>query len=229
MKAICYTRVSTEEQAKSGLSLTYQREKLVAYCSALDIEVVAVIEDAGKSAKNLKRPGIQKAMEMIRTGQAGALVVLKLDRLTRSVKDLGALVEFFAKTDSSLVAVQDSINTSTAAGRLVLNVLGSVAQWEREAISERVAAAWSVKKARGEKTGGDVPFGFDVDAQGRLVANPIEQEAAELIRELRATGMSFARIAAEVERRGLKTKTGKARWAAMTIQRICTSTVSAAQ
>lgn len=218
-KAIGYIRVSTEEQSESGLSLAHQRAKVEAYALATDLELVAVMEDAGKSAKNMNRPGLLDALAMIRKGEAFALVILKLDRLTRSVKDLGTLVETFEKTGAALISVQDSINTATAAGRLVLNVLGSVAQWEREAIGERTAAAMAVKKDRGELIG-KVPYGFDLAEDGRtLVENPQEQEGLALLRELRGTGLSYRKIGAELERRGFMTKAG-GRWQAMTIRNI---------
>ncbi|MFZ2957681.1 MAG: recombinase family protein [Candidatus Ozemobacteraceae bacterium] len=225
MKAIGYIRVSTEEQAESGLSLAHQRAKIEAYSMAMDLELVAVLEDAGKSAKNLNRPGMSKALEMIRTKEADALIILKLDRLTRSVKDLGLLVETFEKTGAALISVQDSINTTTAAGRLVLNVLGSVAQWEREAIGERTAAALSVKRERGEKTGGTAPYGYDLAENGRsLVPNTREQKALLVMRRLRSRGLSLRKVGAELTRRGIPTKTGGA-WQAMTIKNLCEAKV----
>jgi len=221
MKAIGYVRVSTEEQAESGLSLAHQRAKIEAYSLAMDLELVAVIEDAGKSAKNMNRPGLIQALEMIRRKEADSLIILKLDRLTRSVKDLGTLVETFEKTGAALISVQDSINTTTAAGRLVLNVLGSVAQWEREAIGERTAAALTMKKDRGEKTGGRIPYGFDLDTDGRtLTPNQGEQETLSLLRELRSTGLSYRKIGAELTRRGIPTKNG-GEWQPTTIRNLC--------
>jgi len=221
MKAIGYIRVSTEEQAESGLSLAHQRAKIEAYALATDIELVEIIEDAGESAKNVNRSGIIKALEMVQRKEAEGLIALKLDRLTRSVKDLGTLVETFEKTGAALIAVQDSINTATAGGRLVLNVLGSVAQWEREAAVERIAAALSVKRGRGEKTGGTVPYGFDLDTDGRtLIPNDQEQEALSIMRRLRSKGQSFRKIGAELARRGIQTKTGGI-WQAMTIRNLC--------
>lgn len=222
MKAIGYIRVSTEEQATSGLSLAHQKAKIEAYCLAMDIELVEVIEDAGKSAKNLKRPGIIRALDMIRRKEAAGLVILKLDRLTRSVKDLGSLVETFEKTGAALISVQDSINTTTAAGRMVLNILGSVAQWEREAIGERTAAALQVKKGRGEFIGGrKTPYGFDLAADGvTLTPNQKEQEALAILRALRAEGLSYRKIGAELTRRGIPTKNG-GEWQAMTIRNLC--------
>lgn len=221
MKAVGYIRVSTEEQAESGLSLAHQRAKVEAYCIATDLELIAVLEDAGKSAKNLNRDGIQQALEMIRTGEAQALVILKLDRLTRSVKDLGSLVETFEKTGAALVSVQDSINTSTAAGRLVLNVLGAVSQWEREAIAERTAAALSVKRDRMEKTGGTVPFGYSISEDGKtLVMNESEQEALRVIHELKSRGFTLRGIADELTRRGISPKVGK-KWHPQSIKNLC--------
>lgn len=219
-KAIGYIRVSTDDQAESGLSLAHQRAKIEAFAMATDLSLVEVIEDAGESAKSMNRPGLLRAIEAVRRGEAGALVILKLDRLTRSVRDLGTLVDLFEKTGAALISVQDSINTSTAAGRLVLNVLGSVAQWEREAIGERTAAAMQVKKGRGELVGA-VPFGFDLGDDGKtLIPNSQEQEALSILRELRAQGLSYRKIGAELESRGIRTKNGGT-WQAMTIRNLC--------
>ena len=219
-KAIGYVRVSTEEQAESGLSLAHQRAKVEAYCIATDLDLVAVIEDAGESAKSLNRPGVQKVIEAVKAGEVAAVVILKLDRLTRSVRDLGTLVDLFDKTGAALVSVQDSINTQTAAGRLVLNVLGAVAQWEREAIGERTAAAMAVKKDRGELVG-SVPYGFNLSEDGKtLVSDPREQEALATMRRLRVEGLSFRKIGAELTNQGYQTKNGGP-WLPMTIRNLC--------
>lgn len=220
-KAIGYIRVSTQEQAESGLSLSYQGAKIRSYCEALDIELLDVVADAGFSAKSMNRPAMQDIIKMIERKEVDAVVILKLDRLTRSVKDLGFITELINKTGVALVSVQDSINTSTAAGRLVLNVLGSVAQWERESNGERVKAAMSVKKSAGQRVG-DVPYGFDLADDGAtLVENPNEQKALELIRELRAKGLSFRKIASELESRGIETKKGRSTWQPKTISNLC--------
>jgi len=219
VRAVGYVRVSTEEQATSGLSLSHQKTRIVAFAKASDFDLVEVIEEPGKSGKNLKRPGMTRALEILEGGGAQALVVLSLDRLTRSVKDLGHLVEFFDRTGTALVSVQDSINTLTAAGRLVLNVLGSIAQWEREAIAERTAAAMAVKRHRGEKTGGTVPYGFDVDPEGRLIPNPREQEALKLIVRLRTRRYSLRKIGERLTEQGFTPKKGKL-WHPQVIKKI---------
>lgn len=219
-KAIGYVRVSTADQAESGLSLTHQENKIRAYAEALDIELTGIAVDAGFSAKSLNRPAMQEVISKVKSGAIDTVIILKLDRLTRSVKDLGAVVELFEKTGAALISVQDSINTATAAGRLVLNVLGSVAQWEREAVGERTKAALSVKKSAGQRVG-EIPFGFSLADNGiDLIANEKELEAISLMKALRANGASFAKIAAELEARGINTKKGKAKWQPMTISNI---------
>lgn len=92
-RVVGYLRVSTEKQVDEGISLAAQREKLVAYATAMDLELVALVEDAGVSAKNIKRPGLERALAVLDDGGADGLLVAKLDRLTRSVRDLGKLVE----------------------------------------------------------------------------------------------------------------------------------------
>ena len=123
-RAVAYVRVSTDKQASTGLSLDAQRTKVTAYARLYDLELIDVIVDAGASAKTLERPGLTRALAMLEYGQADALVVVKLDRLTRSVRDLGHLLDrYFAKGQWALMSVSENIDTRSAAGRLVLNVL----------------------------------------------------------------------------------------------------------
>lgn len=223
MKAIGYIRVSTADQADSGLSLQYQESKIRAYCEAMDMHLVDVVADAGYSAKSMNRPAMQGIINQIKSKSVDAVVILKLDRLTRSVKDLGAIVELIEKNNVALVSVQDSINTSTAAGRLILNVLGSVSQWEREANGERVKAALSVKKAAGERVG-TIPFGYTLADDGiALIENADEQNTLKIIRKLRADGLSLRKIGAELDKRGIATKKG-GNWQAATIKNLCEAT-----
>lgn len=217
MKVIGYLRVSTQEQEQSGLGLEAQQEKIRAYCGLYDLELVDMVQDAA-SGKSLKgREGLALALAMIARGEAEGLIVAKLDRLTRSVKDLGELIEkYFAKF--SLFVVAEQVDTRTASGRLVLNLLTSVAQWERETIGERTAAALGAKRARGEKTGGAVPFGYDLEA-GKLAENPQEQAIIRLIDDLKGRGHGYKAIAKELNNRGYTTKQG-AEWKQMTVKRV---------
>ncbi len=207
-KAIGYIRVSTDRQADHGVSLKAQQAKITAYAALYDLQLVEVIVDPGASAKTLKRPGLQRALHLLRQGQANALLVAKLDRLTRSVKDLGTLVEgYFSSNAITLLSVADNIDTRTAAGRLVLNVLGSVAQWERETTSERTAEALAHKKAQGHKTGGDVPYGYRLAADGKTLE---EDEAEQAMLGAIARGLSQRAVVAELARQGFTTRKGTA-------------------
>jgi DNA invertase Pin-like site-specific DNA recombinase len=218
-RTIAYLRVSTDKQADKGVSLDAQRAKIAAYAELYDLELVDVIVDAGASAKTLDRPGLQRALGMLRRREADALLVVKLDRLTRSVKHLGELVETcFAPGKAALLSVSEQIDTRSAAGRLVLNVLASVSQWEREAIGERTAAAMQHKAACGEFTGGEAPFGWRVDG-GRLEAVDAEQRVIAEARRLRAAGLSLRAVARELDAAGLRSRTGRA-FAAVQVQRM---------
>jgi len=210
-RTIAYPRVSTDKQADRGVSLDAQRAKLRAYAELYELDLVEVIVDAGQSAKSLDRPGLQRALGMLKAGEAEALLVVKLDRLTRSVVDLGMLVErYFAPGKAALLSVGEQIDTRSAAGRLVLNVLASVSQWEREAIGERTATAMQHKARQGEYTGGWAPYGRRVAADSaRLEPDPQEEAARDVARQLRGQGLSLRGVAAELERRGVRSRTGR--------------------
>ena len=209
-KGVGYLRVSTDKQAEHGVSLDAQQAKLAAYAALYDLTLVEVIVDAGVSAKTLDRPGLQRALAMLRKGQATALLVAKLDRLTRSVEDLGELIRtVFTPGKADLLSVGEQIDTRTAAGRLVLNVLGSVAQWERETIAERTREALAHKRAIGERTSLYAPYGYRLAADDKtLVADEAEQAMLAAIREARQRGLSQRAVVAELTRQGFTTRKG---------------------
>lgn len=219
MRVVSYARVSTADQA-DGISLDAQAAKIAAYAGLYELEVVESIVDAGESAKSLDRPGLQRALALLRGGAAG-LVVVKLDRLTRSVADWQTLIDdyFGERAGKQLFSVNDAIDTRTAAGRLVLNVLLSVAQWERETTGERTREALRHKINNGERCG-KVRFGFDLAGDGKmLVPNAREQAAITLMTKLRSDGHTLRRIAAELSQRGIPTKEGGS-WTHTAVSRI---------
>jgi site-specific DNA recombinase len=209
-RTVAYLRVSTDKQADHGLSLDAQREKALAYADLYDLHLVEVITDAGASAKTLFRPGLQRALAKLRANEAEAILVVKLDRLTRSVHDLGVLLdEYFTHPRFALLSVSENIDTRSAGGRLVLNVLASVAQWEREAIGERTKAALGVKRHRGQYTGGRPPYGWRLGTDGTtLDPDPAEQAVIAEAGNLRERGWSLRRIAVELDRRGMRSRSG---------------------
>ena len=199
-RLVGYARVSLEKQSDNGISLEAQEEKLRGYCTLYGHTLVKIIRDEGQSGKSLDRPGLQQALGMLERGEADGLVVAKLDRLTRSVRDIGKLVETAFKT-ASLHSVAEQVNTRTSAGRLVLNILSSVSQWEREAISERTSTALRHMQSQGRYIGGARPFGFTVE-DGKLVPLPAEQKAIKRARELAPT-LSLRAVARQLQNEGL--------------------------
>jgi DNA invertase Pin-like site-specific DNA recombinase len=210
VKTVLYVRASTEDQQ---ITLEAQKAKLDAYAALYELEVVETIVES-ESAKSLQRAGLQRALALLRSGEADGLAVVKLDRLTRNVADWQTLIDgyFGERAGRQLFSIQDSIDTRTAAGRLVLNVLLSVAQWERETIAERTRDALRHKISQGERVGA-VRFGYDLSEDGRhLLPNQLEQQAIGLMQQLRERGLTLREIAAELTRRGVPTKGGKGVW-----------------
>jgi site-specific DNA recombinase len=219
MIVVAYTRVSSEEQSRDGVSLAAQAEKVRLFCELHTLEVAELVVDAGVSAKSLDRPGLAKALDRIDSGRASGLVVFKLDRLTRSLADWSALIERYIGRPGgpSLMSVSESIDTRSAGGRMVLNVMMTMAQWERETIVERTLAAMAYKRSKGERISGRLPYGSDLAPDGRtLLDNPVERQVLEMIRAWRAEGQGARRIANELNERGVPAKTG-GRWSPTTI------------
>lgn len=229
-RAVAYLRVSTEKQADFGVSLDAQRAKVQLYADLYELDIVEVIVDAGASAKTLERDGLQRALAMLDAGQADALLVCKLDRLTRSVRDLGTLLDgwFGRKDGPALLSVQEQVDTRTAGGRLVLNVLMSVAQWERETIGERTASAMAHMKSEGEYTGGRAPYGWQADAEGKLHPVPTEQAAIVLAQQLHGEGHSLRRVGALLTEAGHLSRSGGA-WHASSVRVVLAARLSDAQ
>lgn len=222
MKVVLYARVSTADQSDRGISLEAQQAKLETYARLYELEIVETIVDSAESAKSLARPGLGRALDLLRRNQADGMVVIKLDRLTRSIADWQVLIDkyFGEKTGKQLFSVADSIDTRTASGRLVLNMLLSVAQWEREMTGERTREALQYKIAHGERCG-KLRFGFDLADDGkRLLPNKDEQTAIDLIETLRREGLSLRQIASQLTLNGILTKEGHATWSHTAVNRI---------
>ena len=198
-----YVRVSTEEQSVKGVGLADQEARIRAHAFARGVELSEVIIDAGYSAKDLKRPGAQRLLEMIRRGQVASVTILKLDRLTRNTRDLGELLELVKKNSVALISVGESLDTETAAGRMVVSMLGVVAQWERETIGERTASAMAYKRRQGAFCGSKrAPYGYRND-NGRVIADEPEQDVLADIWAMRENKISLRRIVATLNERAI--------------------------
>ena len=211
-KVIGYIRVSTWHQSEKGVSLEDQRKRLDAYAVAMGLELVGVEVDGGLSAKDMARPGLKAALQALDAGKADGLLIFELARLTRSVRDLGDLLENYFASRFSLISVSDSIDTRTAAGRMVLNILTSVTQWEREATGERTKRALNLLKSQGVKLG----LPYMKDAVG---------DSVKIVKELYETGNYTHRtLADELNRRNIQTARG-GKWWPKTVRTALQSTI----
>ena len=225
MNAVGYIRVSTSEQAKEGVSLAHQSSKIRAYANLNDLTLISIIEDAGMSGKNLNRPGINMLMNLIDTKVIETIIVYKLDRLSRKVKDTLELIENFDKKGITFHSITEKIDTKSAMGKFFLNITASLAQMERDLISERTIDALKYKKSKMEKTGGDIPFGYDVTEENILIKNSDEQKVISLIRRSRKKGDSLRTICRKLEEKGIRTKTGLLKWQPKVVSAILKRTV----
>lgn len=216
LRVVGYCRVSTDRQS---ISLTAQESKIRAMSSLKDATLIDVIVDSDASAKSLDRAGMAKLLRMVDTKAVDIVVICKLDRLTRSVKDLAELLVRFAKKNVSLISVEESLDTGSASGRLLLNIMVSVSQWEREAIGERTATALASQKSKGHPAG-PAPYGWR--SQGRtepsagkpkgdtlpLLEDEQEQAVLGWIRDARGAGQTLREIAAALNSAGTRTRAG---------------------
>ena len=220
-QALGYARVSTDEQAREGVSLEAQQSRIRAYCEAKELELVDVLVDDGISGKTLDRPALRELLQRCERGEVGHVVVVKLDRLTRRTRDLLALVDdLFLARHIELHSVSESLDTSSPHGKFVLTLFGGLAQMERELIGERTRSALAFKRENGQPTS-HPPLGFRPNGsrKHRMLPIPEELEIVRQILDLWRSGTSYRAIAAKLNENGAPTKHGT-RWYHTTIVRI---------
>lgn len=209
MKAIGYIRVSTEEQAQSGLSLDNQREKIAALAGLHDWNLVGIVEDPGFSAGTTNRPGLQEVLSMVRSRKVKAVIIYKLDRLTRNQKDLLSLLETFNRFGVRLVSVSEQLDTSSASGRFFISMLGGISEWEKAVISERTEVAINQLRKDRKKFTRHPPLGWRFTSAGKMVQHDSEQQTLQIIQELHRDGLSLRKIGDELVRRGRTPRSGR--------------------
>jgi DNA invertase Pin-like site-specific DNA recombinase len=216
VKAIGYVRCSTLEQGNSGAGLAAQRQAIVQACEQRGYDLVCphssaplcsrgIYGDAGFSAKNLKRPAIAAALEALDAGKADALVVAKLDRLSRSLLDFAGLVERSRRKGWAIIALDLGVDTTTPSGEMMANVLATFAQFERRLIGQRTKDALAVKKAQG------VRLGRPRALPPRLVHRVVK---------MREDGATLDAIAEALNAEGVPTAHGGARWYGSTVRAV---------
>lgn len=193
MRAVGYVRVSTVEQAREGVSLDNQEAKIRAYASFNDLDLKEVIREEGTSAKSLDREGMNRLLKMVDAGKVEAVIVYKLDRLSRKTIDTLNLIELLEAKGVAFHSISEKVDTKSATGRFFLTIISAIAQMERDVISERTRDALAHKKANGEWIGG-VPFGFKVKGN-HLVEDPEQLKVIQKAKRLRRRGKSLRDIA----------------------------------
>jgi site-specific DNA recombinase len=204
---IGYVRVSTDEQAHEGVSLDAQTAKIKSYCDFSDFTLRAVVRDEGRTGKTTDRAGLQEVMRAVEAGEVSAVVVYKLDRLSRSVIDTLQLIEAMEARGVAFHSIQEKVDTKSAIGRFFLTILAAFAQMERDLISERTSLALQHKKSQGQHVG-TIPYGYRIDKAGKLASDSREADVIRQARELRAAGRTLQQIANDLNARGVKTKRG---------------------
>lgn len=208
-KAVVVLRVSTRQQADSGLGLDAQRAAAAAFCADEGLNMVRVVEDAGVGGSVLPedRPGMAEALAMLASGAVGVLVAAKADRLTRKNADLYALMDRGAREGWCIRTADRLVDTCSQSGRLMASVAGLFAEQERALIQARTTAALQSKKARGHRLGA-----------------PVRTEAGtrNRIRTLRLEGLTMAAVAERLNDEGLLTPSGR-RWTWQNVRRVTAS------
>jgi len=218
MKAVGYIRVSTQGQAEDGISLDAQEAKVRAWCELNGASEVVIFRDKGLSGKRSdNRPGLQAALDAV--GKGDAFIIYSLSRLSRSTKDTLTIAEELQKRDADLVSLSEKIDTTSAAGKMVFRMLAVLSEFERDQVSDRTRFALAHKKANGEKTGGDVPFGYRARA-GKLYRHAQEQKAVRFILDLREKGKSLRAICRALEAKNIARKGGSLDWHPQAVRRI---------
>ncbi|MBA7491115.1 hypothetical protein ES702_01660 [subsurface metagenome] len=218
MKVMGYVRVSTEEQAREGISLEVQEDKIKKYADLHNLDLVEVIRDEGKSGKDLNREGIQKVISLCKDRSVDHLVVYKMDRLTRRTLDLLTLVEeVFKPNRVQFHSISEKVDTSTAQGKFFLTITGAMAQMERDLISERTREALQYKISKGENVGSP-PLGFLAEDK-KLLRIDGEFKVVSYVKSLKRKKLSLRQIANRLNEQGVSTKRGGS-WYAGTVRYI---------
>ena len=208
-KACIYTRVSTDEQARTGYSLEEQERMCKAAIESKGWEYIGTYSDPGVSGRTMARAGLQKMLAGIEAKEIEAVVVYKLDRLSRKQKDTMMILEdVILPNDTALISLNETLDTSTPWGRGMIGILCAFNQMESETIAQRTKMGREAKAAKGGYAGGKPPIGYR-SVNGELEIVPEEAEIVRYVFKRRAEGGTLLGITKELNDRGYRTKAGK--------------------
>jgi DNA invertase Pin-like site-specific DNA recombinase len=218
-RLIAYCRVSSTGQAANGISLAEQETRVRQYARAHGCALVGVEVDRGASGRTTRRPALQRALRRLKAGEAAGLVAVRLDRISRSIRDA---VNLFARAQAEgwqIVSLSEQLDTRTPSGRFLCHVLAAMAEWEREQAAERTREALGELRRQGRRVSGKPPLGYRFQA-GRLVEVPEEQTILARIVGLRRTGAGPKRIAKALNAGGVKNPRTRRAWVHGTVRDI---------
>lgn len=222
-RIVGYVRVSTSKQRDEGISLEAQESKLKMYARMYELDLVAIEIDVASGKEMSKRPALKRCLAMLDADEVDGMLIMKLDRLTRRVKDVCFMVEEYFQ-DKILISVNDQIDTQTPTGILMLNILTTFAQWERQVLSQRTCEAMGFLKSQGVKLG-RLPFGLMYSGEEGennrqvIIDNEDEQLTIRRMVGLRADGLTLQAICDRLEEDGHTTKRG-GKWQPCTVNAI---------
>lgn len=193
-----YIRVSTEEQVNEGYSISAQRERLKAFCAAQGWEDYKFYVDEGISGRNTKRPQFKKIMDDVKAGHIRVLLVYRLDRLTRSVRDLHNILDKLDKHQCVFRSATEIYDTSSAMGRMFITIVAAIAEWESANLGERVSMG-QLEKARQGEWSAQAPYGFYKDENDKLKIDDVQIKAVKLMIQKVQEGMSFRQLSIYME------------------------------
>jgi len=223
LKTAIYVRVSTEEQAKEGYSVSGQLEKLKAFCISQNWIVEDIYADEGISAKDTNRPELQRMLADIEENKIECVLVYRLDRLTRSVHDLYNMLEVFEENNCKFKSATEVYDTTTAMGRMFITIVAALAQWERENMGERISFGFEEKARQGKIPITYSPFGYTLNKkESKLYINKKEAKVVQTIFEKYIGGYGGNKVAKYLNDRKIYTKRGN-QWSDDTVMKILRS------
>lgn len=204
-----YIRVSTREQALEGYSLDAQERVLKEYCKTKNYVITNVYSDEGISAKDIKhRPGMLQLLDDSRKDMFDVVLVWKLTRFSRNMANLMSVCEDLDKRGISLVSYSEAFDSTTPAGRMVRSMLGTVAQFEREVISENVLLGMYERAKQGKRTCSEI-LGYDLDGKDSFSINPKEAEYVKFVFDTYLIYKNISQVAIEAREHGYRGKRGR--------------------
>ena len=207
MKILGYIRVSTKLQSEKGNSLKLQKSKIKDYCKLNDFNLIDIYEDKGISGMSIeKRDGYKEMIEYLTNNQIDGIVVWSLSRLGRKMKDVVEFMDILKKNNINFFSIKENLSNNDKVGSLIMNILGSINEFEVEVIRERIKDVKRNKKENGEVYG-RLQYGWD-NINGKLIKNESEFKIIKRIKNLRSRGYSWRKISNRLNNDNIQSKDG---------------------